>query len=59
MSLGFKFQVENEEKGLVDITQELIKLGANANFLNIDWLENHYRLVVWKLASLGILFNIF
>ncbi|KAI9209402.1 BRCA2, oligonucleotide/oligosaccharide-binding, domain 1-domain-containing protein [Polychytrium aggregatum] len=34
------------------ITQELIKRGCQASLLTTDWVMNHYRSIVWKLACM-------
>ncbi len=31
---------------------QLIALGAAEELLSLDWVENHYALIVWKLASM-------
>ena len=53
-ALDYKFDSEEGKGkiGLFEITQHLIEAGANLNFLLPAWLENHYRLIVWKLASI-------
>lgn len=46
--------VFNDKKfiGPTDMFEALVKLGANPNVLQKDWVLNHYRWIVWKLAAL-------
>lgn len=53
----YKFLRLNEEGILTELgpsyfLEKLIQDGASSKLINIDWVENHYRWIVWKLASM-------
>lgn len=44
-----------------EMLRALVASGADAKLLSPEWVENHYRWIVWKLASMersfpGLLF---
>lgn len=38
--------------GVKEARLGLLAAGAQANLATEDWVQNHYQLIVWKLASM-------
>ncbi|KAF9437101.1 Breast cancer 2, early onset [Entomortierella beljakovae] len=50
MSISSAQSFRFDDWGVENAYQDMISLGAAPNLLSKIWLENHYRLIVWKLA---------
>ena len=35
-----------------DAYQQLLSDGANSRLATADWIKNHYKWIIWKLASM-------
>jgi hypothetical protein len=52
---SYRFQLEEHELGSWGVNEArecLLAAGAIESKVTLDWIENHYRLIVWKLAGL-------
>lgn len=50
-SAGYEFNIGSSSWNYSDAYKELIAGGANTDLVNESWTQNHYQLIVWKLAS--------
>ncbi|KAJ3265012.1 Breast cancer 2, early onset [Chytriomyces hyalinus] len=48
----FVFEKGGVEWGPVDARHELLEKGASEKCVSIQWVSNHYRWIVWKLAGM-------
>ncbi|KAJ3189862.1 Breast cancer 2, early onset [Gaertneriomyces sp. JEL0708] len=48
----FAFVKNGSSWGATEAREDLVALGANGSLANELWVHNHYRWIVWKLASM-------
>ncbi|KAI8999447.1 hypothetical protein BC832DRAFT_564320 [Gaertneriomyces semiglobifer] len=48
----FAFVKNGSSWGVMEAREDLVALGANGSLANELWAHNHYRWIVWKLASM-------
>jgi hypothetical protein len=45
-------ETTSESFGVKDAHDYILSAGTNPNLATIEWVTNHYRWIVWKLASM-------
>jgi len=53
MASTYRFRLGNMESwGRKEAYQELKQYNVNPNIATEDWVDNHYKWIVWKIASM-------
>ena len=53
MASTYRFKLGNTENwGYQEAYQELKQYNVNSNIATEDWVNNHYKWIVWKIASM-------
>ena len=47
----YVFQTGQQQWGPTEALKQLVDRGINVAFIDLDWVKNHYRWIVWKLCS--------
>lgn len=45
-------EITNVSAGFTEFHSALLSRGCNPKFATLEWVKNHYRWVVWKLACM-------
>ncbi|ORX55527.1 hypothetical protein BCR36DRAFT_410443 [Piromyces finnis] len=53
IALDYRFKLNNTESwGSKEAYEELKKYNVNTNIATKDWVDNHYKWIIWKIASM-------
>lgn len=50
--ITFTFLIDGARHGPLSLLASLLKSGCDARLINLDWVSNHWRWIVWKLACM-------
>src|SRR5438132_986454 len=51
-ALAYRFSCGSYTWGPMEASADLIKLGVNPAIIDDLWVQNHYRWILWKFASM-------